>query len=266
MTEFFTRGSSEEEMTAAEAAQTLLTYGITVAEGHADQVPEHAYRSAHRRLLREPIARQAAGGLLRSCATPGLLWGHLRSVATGSGSWSIRRAAVHELLDPVLQALETVSSPSDDLVTSAAVRLNAESVRDAWTRALERRDSHPEGAITMARTLLESTLKTILDDRGVTYRDRDDLPALYRAVGEQLGLTPDGYSEQSFRQILGGCNSVITGLGSLRNRVSDAHGSGRRVYRPAARHATLAVNLAGSMALFLIETHEAADPPPRSGP
>ena len=84
------------------------------------------------------------------------------------------------------------------------------------------------------------------------------MPSLYRTVGRELGLAPDGYSEEAFRQILGGCSSVVTGLGSLRNQVSDAHGSGRTRYRPAPRHATLAVNLAGSMALLLIQTHEAA--------
>lgn len=109
------------------------------------------------------------------------------------------------------------------------------------------------------RTLLESTLKTILDDRDVDYRDNHDLPALYKAVSTELNLSPAAYSEQAFKQILGGCHSVVVGLGSLRNKVGDAHGSGRKSYRPAARHATLAVNLAGSMSLFLIETHEARD-------
>jgi hypothetical protein len=84
-------------------------------------------------------------------------------------------------------------------------------------------------------------------------------PALYKAVSGELGLAPAAYPEDAFRQILGGCHSVIVGLGSLRNKVGDAHGSGRKLYRPATRHATLAVNLAGSMALFLIETHEARD-------
>ena len=111
----------------------------------------------------------------------------------------------------------------------------------------------------MARTLLESTLKTILDDREITYEDGDDLPALYKAVSGELGLAPGAYSEQAFKQILGGCHSVVVGLGSLRNKAGDAHGSGRRTYRPAPRHATLAVNLAGSMSLFLIETHESND-------
>jgi hypothetical protein len=62
-------------------------------------------------------------------------------------------------------------------------------------------------------------------------------------------------SEQAFKQILGGCDSVVAGLGS-RNKAGDAHGSRRRIYRPAPRHATLAVNLAGVSALFLSEARD----------
>jgi hypothetical protein len=59
-----------------------------------------------------------------------------------------------------------------------------------------------------------------------------------------------------FRQILGGCQTVVEGLGALRNRHSDAHGKGITATRPAARHAELAVNLAGTMATFLLQTWE----------
>lgn len=129
--------------------------------------------------------------------------------------------------------------PADDLVTLAATRLNAESVSEAWTRALDRRDSHPDGAITMARTLLESTLKTILDDRQVSYKADADLPALYKAVSKELNLSAGAHTEQAFKQILGGCHSVIVGLGSLRNKAGDAHGSGRMSYRPRPQPAKL---------------------------
>jgi hypothetical protein len=53
---------------------------------------------------------------------------------------------------------------------------------------------------------------------------------------------------------LGGCTSVVEGLGALRNKVGDAHGQGKRPVRVSPRHAHLAVNLAGTMATFLIET------------
>lgn len=181
------------DLTAAEAVKTLLAHGIAIAEGKADSVPKSAFESAHRDLLNDPVAKRIASGALKRCSSPDLLWGHLRSVATGSGSWALRRDAVHDLLDPIGDALQRDGHPVDDLVSGAAARLSAESVQDAWTEALQRRGTQPEGAVTMARTLLESTIKTILDDRGVPYRRQDDLPKLYRAVGKELGLAPDGY-------------------------------------------------------------------------
>jgi hypothetical protein len=40
----------------------------------------------------------------------------------------------------------------------------------------------------------------------------------------------------------------------LRNKIGDAHGKGKAAVKPAARHAQLAVNLAGAMATFIVET------------
>lgn len=106
--------------------------------------------------------------------------------------------------------------------------------------------------------MLESVCKTVRDDSNAEYASGDDLPKLYRRVQKVLSLSPSNYTEEQFRRILGGCTSVVEGLGSVRNREGDSHGKGRKSYRPAARHAALAVNLAGSMALFLMQTHEAA--------
>lgn len=92
---------------------------------------------------------------------------------------------------------------------------------------------------------------------GFRTRQTPTCQRLYKAVSKELNLSAGAHTEQAFKQILGGCHSVVVGLGNLRNKAGDAHGSGRTLYRPAPRHAALAVNLAGSMALFLIETHEA---------
>ena len=258
--DWFASPSESDGPTGKEAAEVLLTYAIAIAERGPDQVKKADYRRAHRGLMKNPVARRTANIVLRRCDTPDLMWSHLRSIATGSGSWALRRDGAHALLDPVLDAVtESRTPPSDALAAGAIERLDSESVRLAWTEALDRRESNPEGAVTMARTLLESTLKTILDDRGVEYGEGQDLPALYKTVSSELRLAPSLHTEQAFKQILGGCHSVVVGLGSLRNKAGDAHGAGRRTYRPASRHASLAVNLAGSMALFLIETHEAME-------
>ncbi len=158
------------------------------------------------------------------------------------------------LIDLVEARAHAPVLPSDEQVLS---RLSPEAVQTVWQRALERRISDPEGAITSARGLLETVCKHILDDLSVRYDDAGDLPKLYRLTSESLNIAPSQHTAQVFKQILGGCTSVVEGLAALRNRLGDAHGGGRSRVRPAPRHAQLAVNLAGSMTSFLVATWEA---------
>ena len=87
------------------------------------------------------------------------------------------------------------------------------------------------------------------------------LPKLYRRTSEALSLAPSQHTEQIFKQILGGCTQIVEGLGALRNKLGDAHGQGRRPVRVSPRHAHFAVNIAGAVALFLIETERAQKTP-----
>lgn len=128
---------------------------------------------------------------------------------------------------------------------------------EAWNKALERRSSDPEGAITIARTLLESVCKHILEEAKASYDESPDLNKLYRQTAEVLKIAPSQHTEQVFKQILGGCTAVVEGLGALRNRLSDSHGKGKVGVRPAPRHAELAVNLAGALAVYLLATWDA---------
>ena len=144
--------------------------------------------------------------------------------------------------------------PLDAPISATLSTFDTESVHRAWLKALERRESDPEGAITIARTLLETVCKRVLDELGERYTDREELPKLYRMTAEKLNLAPDQHTEQAFREILGNCQAVVNGLAGLRNKLGDAHGKGRRPVRPAPRHAELAVNLAGTVAMFLVAT------------
>jgi chemotaxis receptor (MCP) glutamine deamidase CheD len=80
---------------------------------------------------------------------------------------------------------------------------------------------------------------------------------LYALVAKELNLAPANHEEKIFKQILGSCVSVVTGLGSLRNKIGDAHGKGIQYVKSGERYAELAVNLGGAMASFLIATFEA---------
>lgn len=154
-------------------------------------------------------------------------------------------------------AARAIGSPADAAISTALERFGPEQIHGRWTAALDRRSTDPAGAITLARTLLEDVCRWLLEELDEHAANQDDLPALYRKLAKALKLAPDDHSEQVFKQILGSCQQVVEQLGALRNKLGDAHGGGRRQARPAARHAELAVNLAGSMATFLVATWEA---------
>lgn len=239
------------------AAEEMLH--LMLAHGTGGEADPGDYKRCRKGLIDDPSISEKVPRCVRTCRDPDSFWSFIKREATGAGSYDARRRYLHDAFEPLLDHLERADrSPHDAEIDAATVALNADSVTAAWTKALARRSSDPEGAITAARSLLESVCKTILEDRGVEYHDRnDDLPKLYKRVSKALNLAPSEHTEDQFKAILGGCTTVVNGLGSVRNRTSDAHGQGRKAYRPAGRHAGLAVNLAGGMALFLIETHEA---------
>lgn len=172
-------------------------------------------------------------------------------------TYAERRQFIWEEFRRCLEHVETRVTPIDTDTTAILEKLDSEHVRTAWYRASERRTSDPEGAITAAKTLLETVCKHILDERNTPYEETFDLPKLYSTVAASLKLAPSQHAEQIFKQILGACQQVVEGLGAVRNRFGDAHGKAKAAVKPAPRHAELAVNLAGSMATFLISTWEA---------
>ena len=168
-----------------------------------------------------------------------------------------RREFIWDSFSKILTILENESSnPLDDIVTTTITDNASSHIKEQWSKALERRETDPEGAITAARTLVETTCKHILDSLNIQYEDNIDFQKLYILTASQLNLAPHNHQEEIFKQILRGCQSVINGLGSLRNKVGDAHGKGVRYVKPNERHAKLAVNLAGTLCSFLIETYQ----------
>ncbi|CAH2407301.1 abortive infection family protein [Mesorhizobium ventifaucium] len=148
----------------------------------------------------------------------------------------------------------SIGAPADAAISAVLAEFDPDHVHQRWEMAMDRRSSDPAGAITLARTLLEDVCKWILSEASETFADDEELPALYRKLAKTLKIAPDDYTEKVFKQILGGCQSIVESLGALRNRLGDAHSQGPLRARPQARHAELAVNLSGSMATFLVST------------
>jgi hypothetical protein len=238
-----------------EQISTLQNLLIARATGGANWEDEAEYSRLRQLLLADLKIAPLLPSWVRTARTLDQFWPFIKAKFP---SYAERREYIWGEFHVVQDHLDGVgASPSDAGVTMAIIKFDSAHVQVAWQKALERRTSDPEGAITSARTLLEAVCKHILDASSTPYDDGADMNTLYRLTAKQLKIAPNQHTEQVFKQILGGCTAVVEGLGSLRNRLSDAHGKGKAAVKPAARHAELAVNLAGALAMYLLATWDA---------
>ncbi|MEO7324627.1 MAG: abortive infection family protein [Dokdonella sp.] len=241
---------ANDDLLKVESLQNLM---VSRAEGGQGDPP--AYKSLRAELIANPSLKVLLPPFVQTCRDQHQFWTYIKGKFD---TYKERREFIWEGFAKVVSFLESGSSaPSDDHTTLILGAFDADEISALWKRALERRSSDPEGAITLARSLLETVSKHIIDDAGGTYGPSDDLPKLFHTASEHLQLAPSQHTEQVFKQILGGCQTVVNGLGARRNKLGDAHGQGRKSVRPSARHAELAVNLAGTMATFLVATWKA---------
>ena len=237
----------------SEMVETFQNLLISYATG--GQVTDSDFKSLRNKLLNESDLKDKLPRFVRTCSDLKQFWAFIKQQ---SSNYQGRREFLWNEFKPILQSLEfKTESPSDIRISETIRILNSDSVHEAWRDSLQRRIDDPDGAITSARTLLESVCKHILEHLDVDYDDKMDLPKLYKLTAEQLNLAPSQQTEAILRQVTGGCTTVIEGIGAMRNALGDAHGKGQSSAKPEIRHAELAVNLAGSLALFLIETLEA---------
>lgn len=212
------------------------------------------YKKLRRHFLNQADTKDKVPDWVRTNTNMADFWQFIKPKLS---TYDERRKFINEEFAPFLNYLESGHvNPHFDAVEEGLKVLSSDDIARAWTKALERKDTDPDGAITIAKSLVESVLKHILDERKITYSKDADLPDLYKSVAAELNLSASQHTEDLFRQILGSCAGVVTGLSRLRNTMGDAHGKGKVTYHPAARHAELAVNLAGTMCLFILRTYE----------
>jgi hypothetical protein len=218
---------------------------------------EPEYKLARKKLMKDSASKRLLPEFVRFSDDAASVRSALSSVASGPGSWAIRRGHVIDAFVPLLTFLESGGGAADATITNCLDAYDAPAVQAFWAKALERRTTDPDGAVTAASALIEEVCKHIIEDSGVTWEPKWNVPKLYAEAAKVLKLAPSQHQEEVFKMILGNCQSVVQNIGSLRNKGGDAHAGGRSRVPFKPRHAALTVNLAGSMALFLIETWQA---------
>lgn len=181
-----------------------------------------------------------------------------------------QRSALYDLCDHPPPATNPMPGAADrlDLLTAlvqadgrsplglALSALTLSGVRAQWFSAASRIPSEPAAAITAARSLVETTCKTILAEHGSTAQSAGDLGRLYKQTRKVLGLDAAGTATQNVHQLLNGLTQLVDGLAGLSNAAGDRHGltSGNKINDIS--FAGLAVHAAGSAALFLVRAHK----------
>ena len=139
--------------------------------------------------MNDPELKTLLPQFVRTCCDLSHFWSYAKKV---SPQWEPRRQHVREQFIPLLEHLEGRNrAPADALVSDTLASFDADGVHAVWEKALARRRTDPEGAITIARTLLETVCKRVLDEAGSPgYPDDADLPKLYKTAAERLYIAP----------------------------------------------------------------------------
>ncbi|MDD2505179.1 MAG: abortive infection family protein [Bacilli bacterium] len=221
-----------------------------------DQFPTEDYEKYRNEIINNPVYKPYLPRDLATCRNLGEFWTKIKSKFS---HYQERRLYLKEEFENLVMFAESNNHlMADDNLTSGIASYGRDYIISAWNKALERRSSDPKGAITVSRTLLETVCKYILDDLSIEYDDKSDMPVLYGLVANNLHLAPNQQTEQIMKQITGGCFSVVQGIGSIRNKISDAHGEGEEQTLVDNKYSMFIVNLAGSLSLFLLDSYESS--------
>ncbi len=137
------------------------------------------------------------------------------------------------------------------------IEINEEHILELWHKSNKRiKNKDFDGAITSARSMLETTLYHICTESNIEYNKKtEDILDVFKKVMDHFNMNTKQYDDEpNLKQILNGIKTTFIGFLSLRNNLSDAHGKDKVSYKPTARHSELAVNLAGSIAMFFYKT------------
>lgn len=241
----------EELINKVQELRMILTRLATGQEGKGDF---DLYIQLRTELFLSKVTRSLIPDFITSCRVLDDFWPYIK---TRYSTYAERGEFIRVQFEPLFAYLEGDKIfLYHDVISDSITKFDCDTVLYMWEKALERRTADPDGAITAARSLIESVCKQILTERDIDYEDSYDLPKLFKTTAKCLNLAPELHNDGIIKQILSGIQTTVHGFSALRNELSDAHGQPKGGYRANSRHAEFAVNLAGSTASFLIKTHQ----------
>jgi hypothetical protein len=161
-------------------AESLKNMMTTCASGGSKDSAEYARLRSE--LLGHPETQAKLPRFVQTCRNLYEFWDFIKPKFA---HYNERRAFIREQFEPLLAMLETSGErPADTAVSTTLSNVDSVHIQEAWKKALERRTVDPDGAITAARSVLETVCKHILDEEKVSYGENVDLPKLYGTLAK----------------------------------------------------------------------------------
>ncbi|WP_430254687.1 hypothetical protein [Neorhizobium sp. DAR64872/K0K18] len=187
----------EEELPRSPLERALMMEQLLTASATGSAADTSIYEYLRQEFMQSDELKNLLPSFVRTSRTLDTFWPFIKRTAA---SYAERREFISQQFLPLIEHLEGRNRhPGDNVTSDALVSFDADGVHAVWNKALARRQSDPEGAITIARTLLETVCKRVLDELQVTYTDKEDLPQLYRMAAKELNLAPDQHTEEPIK-------------------------------------------------------------------
>lgn len=229
-----------------------------VTEGFSAE-DDNYYKAARRWLRNHPAIYDRCPETIKGGAS---LTGVRRASQAFSPQWAPRRELIEREFEDAIDSIYILlQAPLAD-VDKWLVDLDSNVARGFWDKTkLRINRGDYDGAITASKSFLEAVIKRLLESENDPATGNEDLPQLWRKIGNHLNMLPAEHEYPAYKQILGNLQAVVGGISNIRNTQGDAHSPAANDPKPARRHAELVANLSAAAAQYLIEAWSAKQPP-----
>lgn len=154
----------QDEIPSSRIEQAAMLEGLLIARATGGTADDGIYQYLRREFMAEAALCDLLPPFVRTYRNLSAFWPYIQREA---GSYAERREIIGKAFTPLMDFLEgRNSAPGDKVASEALETFDVDGVHSVWGKAIARRGTDPEGAITVARTLLETVTKRILDECG----------------------------------------------------------------------------------------------------
>lgn len=172
-----------------------------------------------------------------------------------------RYARIYQKCKAIMDRMEGGSSVIAKTADSLKGKFSSEYMSQQIELMVSMQSTNPTNAIGMAKELIESCCKTILEDLGIAWSKTDDVPQLTNKTMDALNLLPASVQAtdqgaDAVKAVLGNLRAIPSKLAEIRNPFGSGHGKSASFQGLEERHAKLAVGSSITFVDFIWSTYE----------